>query len=126
MEVMNKIEARLTTKLMKEVSTHYNEQTTLWSEVKVVERPRRFSTKVLSKKAKLLLQHTKLKYKFSDFSRTGTPLDFIYAPKVNTYLCVIFYKARQKSTAYFIKYDGTEYLASEEECEAMCDFSFSF
>lgn len=111
---------------MKVLHQHYDADVVLWSEVKVVERPRRFSTKVLSRKAKLLLQHTKLKHKFTDAARAGTPLDFIYAPKVNTYLCVIFYKARQKSTAYFIKYDGTEYLASEDQCEAMCDFSFSF
>jgi len=111
---------------MKVIHLYYQEDIPLWPEVKVVERPRRFSTKVLSPKARTLLQHTKLKYKFTDAARTGTPLDFIFAPKVNAYLCVIFYKIREKNTAYFIKYDGTDYLATEGECSEMADLVISF
>jgi len=102
------------------------EDTPVWCEAKVVARPRRFSTKVLSPKARTLLQHTKLKYKFSDAMRTGTPLDFIYIPNIQPYLVVIFYKIREKNTAYFIKYDGTDYLATEGECSEMADLVISF
>jgi len=111
---MKKREQQLTTKLLKRLDDLFVEP--VWCEVKVVERPRKFSTKVLSEKAKAMLRYTKMTHKFSDFSRMGTPLDFVYLPKVKPWLCVIFYKARQKSKAYWIRYDGTEYLKTEEQC----------
>ena len=115
---MKKVEAALTTKLLKVIDGEFDD--TIWVEVKVVERPRRFSTKVLSHKAKMMLQFTKMKHKFSDAARMGTPLDFIFIPKAETLLCIIFYKARQKSTAYFLKYNGGDYLLTEDECKERC------
>ena len=115
---MKKLEAKFTTQLMKVIDgQRFTEP--VWGEAKVVERPRRFSTKVLSPKAKTLLQYTKLKYKFSDAARMGTPLDFIYLPSVHPLLCVLWYGKGQKTIAYFFKYDGGEYLLSEDEARSL-------
>ncbi|MDC1191160.1 hypothetical protein N8148_03060 [Gammaproteobacteria bacterium] len=111
---MKKVEQALTTKLLKVIDDGAF-SVPVWGEIKVVERPKRFSTRVLSNKAKMMLQYTKLRYKFSDAAGLGTPLDFIYLPKVQPLLCVIFYKKREPSIAYFIKYDGSEYLKTEAE-----------
>lgn len=113
---MKKVEQALTTKLLKKLDDVV--PFPIWVEVKAVERPHRFSTRLLSDKAKMLLQFSKLKHKFSDASGLGTPLDFIYLPKVETLLCVIFYKKHEKSRAYFMKYEHRDenYLLTEDEC----------
>ena len=130
---MKKREAELTTKLLKSEAFERfmsDNPSTIWVEVKVTQRPRRFSTKVLSEKAKLMLSFTKLKHKFSDFSRMGTPLDFIYSTNVQPLLCVIFY-GDGNSTAYFMEYksvspDGGDTLLAEDECGDLALFAFVF
>lgn len=114
---MKKREAELTTRLL---NTLPDLERVLLCEVKQVERPRRFSSKVLSAKAKRLLRYTKIKHKFSDAARFGTPLDFIAGPVVPC-LVVIFWGKRDTAVAYFIEFRkyNTDVLWSEKDCQEL-------
>lgn len=127
---MKKREAQYTTELFKALDQR-NISANMWAEAKVVPRPRRFSTKVLSKKAKTMLGFSKLKHKFSDIARMGTPLDFVYLTSIDVYLCVIFYAPKEKKSAYFMKYksvspDGGDTLLTESECSDRSVFVIDF